>query len=583
MEVRVKKLFKYLRPYRMQTILAPLFKLLEAAMELLVPLLMAAIIDTGVGNADKSYVLRMSAVVAALGAAGLVFSITAQFFAAQAATGFSADIRAALFRHLQKLPHEQLDRQGAPTLITRMTADAQQVESGLNLTLRLALRSPFVVLGAVAMALVVDGKAGLIFVAALPVLTLVVIGVMLLTTPRYKRIQRGLDGLLGRTRDNLEGGRVLRAFAQEDAEISAFTRENEALSRLQRRTGRIAALSNSMTSALVNLAIAAVLWSGALRVDCGALTQGQVVALVNYMSQILVELVKLANLVVSISKAVACGSRIESLLELETGMPQAARPLAPAPAEDTVRFDHVTFAYPGAGAPSLTDVTFTAHRGETIGVIGGTGSGKSSLIGLIPRFYDVTSGRVLVDGVDVRDWDMEALRRRIGLTPQHTALLRGSLRENLSWRDENASEKELEQALEAAQALPFVREKPDGLDMQVEQNGRNFSGGQRQRLTIARALVGKPEILILDDSSSALDFATERDLRHALSKLTDTTVFIVSQRAASVRAANQILVLDDGIVCGLGTHEELMRCCPVYQEIYYSQFPDEKPKGGAQA
>ena len=583
MEARVKKLFKYLRPYRMQTILAPLFKLLEAAMELLVPLLMAAIIDTGVGNADKSYVLRMSAVVAALGAAGLVFSITAQFFAAQAATGFSADIRAALFRHLQKLPHEQLDRQGAPTLITRMTADAQQVESGLNLTLRLALRSPFVVLGAVAMALVVDGKAGLIFVAALPVLTLVVIGVMLLTTPRYKRIQRGLDGLLGRKRDNLEGGRVLRAFAQEDAEISTFTRENEALSRLQRRTGRIAALSNSMTSALVNLAIAAVLWSGALRVDCGALTQGQVVALVNYMSQILVELVKLANLVVSISKAVACGSRIESLLELETGMPHAARPLAPAPAEDTVRFDHVTFAYPGAGAPSLTDVTFTAHRGETIGVIGGTGSGKSSLIGLIPRFYDVTSGRVLVDGVDVRDWDMEALRRRIGLTPQHTALLRGSLRENLSWRNENASEEELAQALEAAQALPFVREKPDGLDMQVEQNGRNFSGGQRQRLTIARALVGKPEILILDDSSSALDFATERDLRHALSKLTDTTVFIVSQRAASVRAANQILVLDDGIVCGLGTHEELMRCCPVYQEIYYSQFPDEKPKGGAQA
>ena len=442
---------------------------------------------------------------------------------------------------------------------------------------------PFVVLGAVAMALFVDGKVGLIFVAALPVLTFVVIGVMLLTTPRYKRIQRGLDGLLGRTRDNLEGGRVLRAFAQEDAEISAFTQENEALSRLQRRTGRIAALSNSMTSALVNLAIAAVLWSGAVRVDCGVLTQGQVVALVNYMSQILVELVKLANLVVSISKAVACGSRIESLLELETGMPQAAKPLAPAPAEETVRFDHVTFAYPGAGAPSLTDVTFTARRGETIGVIGGTGSGKSSLIGLIPRFYDVTSGRVLVDGVDVRDWDMEALRRRIGLTPQHTALLRGSLRENLSWRNENASEDELNQALEAAQALPFVREKPDGLDMQVEQNGRNFSGGQRQRLTIARALVGKPEILILDDSSSALDFATERDLRHALSRLTDTTVFIVSQRAASVPAASQILVLDDGIVCGLGTHEELMRCCPVYQEIYYSQFPDEKPKGGAQA
>ena len=579
----MKKLFKYLRPYRMQAVLAPLFKLLEAAMELLVPLLMAAIIDTGVGNADKSYVLRMSAVVAALGAAGLVFSITAQFFAAQAATGFSADIRAALFRHLQKLPHEQLDRQGAPTLITRMTADAQQVESGLNLTLRLALRSPFVVLGAVVMALVVDGKAGLIFVAALPVLTFVVIGVRLLTTPRYTRIQRGLDGLLGRTRDNLEGGRVLRAFAQEDAEISAFTKENEALSRLQRRTGRIAALSNSMTSALVNLAIAAVLWSGALRVDCGALTQGQVVALVNYMSQILVELVKLANLVVSISKAVACGSRIESLLELETGMPQAAKPLAPAPAEDTVRFDHVTFAYPGAGAPSLTDVTFTARRGETIGIIGGTGSGKSSLIGLIPRFYDVTSGRVLVDGVDVRDWDIEALRRRIGLTPQHTALLRGTLRENLSWRDENATDEQLEQALEAAQALPFVREKPDRLDMQVEQNGRNFSGGQRQRLTIARALVGKPEILILDDSSSALDFATERDLRHALSKLRDTTVFIVSQRAASVRAANQILVLDDGIVCGLGTHEELMRSCPVYQEIYYSQFPDEKPKGGAQA
>lgn len=579
----MKKLLRYLRPYRLQTVLAPLFKLLEAAMELLVPLLMAAIIDTGVGNGDVSYVLRMSAVVAALGAAGLVFSITAQFFAAQAATGFSADIRAALFRRLQRLPHEQLDRQGAPTLIARMTADAQQVESGLNLTLRLALRSPFVVLGAVGMALWVDGKTGLVFVAALPLLTFVVVGVMLLVTPRYKRVQSGLDGLLGRTRDNLEGGRVLRAFAREDAEIDAFTQENEALSALQRRTGRIAALSNPMTGALVNLSIAAVLWFGAVRVDCGVLTQGQVVALVNYMSQILVELVKLANLVVSISKALACSSRIGALLELETGMPQAANPLVPAPADETVRFEHVTFTYPGAGAPSLSDVSFTARRGETIGVIGGTGSGKSSLIGLIPRFYDTTAGRVLVDGTDVRDWDTQALRKRIGLTPQHPALLRGTLRENLSWRDENASDGELNAALEAAQALSFVQQKPEGLDMPVEQNGRNFSGGQRQRLTIARALVGKPEILILDDSASALDFATERDLRHALSALTDTTVFIVSQRAASVRAANRIIVLDDGAVCGLGTHDELMRSCPVYQEIYYSQFPDEKPKGGAQA
>lgn len=583
MEVLVKKLLRYLRPYRLQTVLAPLFKLLEAAMELLVPLLMAAIIDTGVGNGDVSYVLRMSAVVAALGAAGLVFSITAQFFAAQAATGFSADIRAALFRRLQKLPHEQLDRQGAPTLIARMTADAQQVESGLNLTLRLALRSPFVVLGAVVMALLVDGKTGLVFVAALPLLTFVVVGVMLLVTPRYKRVQSGLDGLLGRTRDNLEGGRVLRAFAREDAEIDAFTQENEALSALQRRTGRIAALSNPMTGALVNLSIAAVLWFGAVRVDCGALTQGQVVALVNYMSQILVELVKLANLVVSISKALACSSRIGSLLELEIGMPQTANPLAPAPADETVRFEHVTFTYPGAGAPSLSDVSFVARRGETIGVIGGTGSGKSSLVGLIPRFYDATAGRVLVDGTDVRDWDTQALRKRIGLTPQHPALLRGTLRENLSWRNETASDGELNAALEAAQALSFVQQKPEGLDMPVEQNGRNFSGGQRQRLTIARALVGKPEILILDDSASALDFATERDLRHALSALTDTTVFIVSQRAASVRAANRIIVLDDGAVCGLGTHDELMRSCPVYQEIYYSQFPDEKPKGGAQS
>ncbi|HIT69138.1 MAG TPA: ABC transporter ATP-binding protein [Candidatus Aphodomonas merdavium] len=581
----MNKLLKYLRPYRVQTVLAPLFKLLEVAMELLVPLVMAAIIDRGVGGGDRAYVLKMSALVAGLGAAGLVFSITAQFFAAQAATGFSADLRAALFRRLQRLAYASLDRLGAPTMIARMTSDSAQVESGLNLTLRLALRSPFVVFGAVAMALVVDTRVGLIFLAVLPLLTAAVIGIMLLTTPRYRAAQRKLDALLGRTRDNLEGARVLRAFAAEEREINAFEEENGALTALQRGTGRIAALSNPLTGAMVNLAIAAVLYSGAVRVDIGVLTQGQVVALVNYMSQILVELVKLANLVVSISKALACAGRIAALLALPTGMPQleAAQETAEAAGGAAVCFDHVSLTYEGAAAPSLSDISFCAMHGETIGVIGGTGSGKSSLINLIPRFYDATQGRVLVNGKDVRAWDIEALRKRIGVVPQQAGLFRGTLRENLCWRKEDASDEEVYKALEAAQALSFVREKPEGLSMPVSQRGRNFSGGQRQRLTIARALLGEPEILILDDSASALDFATERDLRHALSKLKDMTVFIVSQRAASVRAANRIIVLDDGAVCGIGTHAELMRSCGVYREIYYSQFPDEAGKEAAQA
>ena len=572
----MNKLLKYLRPYRVQTVLAPLFKLLEVAMELLVPLVMAAMIDRGVGGGDRAYVLKMSALVAGLGAAGLVFSITAQFFAAQAATGFSADLRAALFRRLQRLAYASLDRLGAPTMIARMTSDSAQVESGLNLTLRLALRSPFVVFGAVAMALVVDTRVGLIFLAVLPLLTAAVIGIMLLTTPRYRAAQRKLDALLGRTRDNLEGARVLRAFAAEEREINAFEEENGALTALQRGTGRIAALSNPLTGAMVNLAIAAVLYSGAVRVDIGVLTQGQVVALVNYMSQILVELVKLANLVVSISKALACAGRIAALLALPTGMPQleAAQETAEAAGGAAVCFDHVSLTYEGAAAPSLS---------ETIGVIGGTGSGKSSLINLIPRFYDATQGRVLVNGKDVRAWDIEALRKRIGVVPQQAGLFRGTLRENLCWRKEDASDEEVYKALEAAQALSFVQEKPEGLSMPVSQRGRNFSGGQRQRLTIARALLGEPEILILDDSASALDFATERDLRHALSKLKDMTVFIVSQRAASVRAANRIIVLDDSAVCGIGTHAELMRSCGVYREIYYSQFPDEAGKEAAQA
>lgn len=575
----LRALLKYLRNYKKETVLAPLFKLLEASFELFVPLVMAAIIDHGIGQADGVYVLKMGGVLIALGLIGLVCSITAQYFAAKAATGFSTELRHELFEHIQKLSYTKMDTIGTSTLITRMTSDINQVQSGVNLVLRLFLRSPFIVFGAMVMAFTVDVKAALVFVAAIPLLSLVVFGIMLITMPLYRKVQSNLDAVLGITRENLTGVRVIRAFNKEADEKQRFEQQNQMLTDAQKFVGKISGLMNPVTYIIVNGALIVLIYTGALRVDAGIITQGQVVALVNYMSQILVELVKLANLIITVTKAFACGNRIQSVFEEETGMTEGSEGWTDPGEEDTpvVEFDHVNLRYAGAGEDSLTDISFRAMPGQTIGVIGGTGSGKSSVVNLIPRFYDATEGSVRIQGKDARDYRLEELRSHIGMVPQKAVLFQGTIAQNLRWGKENATEAELEKAIEISQAKEFVDGKEDRLNYQIEQNGKNLSGGQRQRLTIARALVRDPEILILDDSASALDFATDAKLRKAIRQMdSHPVVFIVSQRAASIQYADQILVLDDGELAGIGTHAELMESCEIYREIYESQFEKEK-------
>ena len=574
----MKKLLKYMKTYTLESVLGPLFKLLEASFELFVPLVMAAIIDTGIAQGDTGYILRMCGVLVALAVIGLVCSITAQYFAARASVGFATKIRSACFAHIQSLSFAQQDKLGVSTLITRMTSDINQVQSGVNLALRLLLRSPFVVFGAMVMAFTIDVKAALVFVVTIPLLSVVVFGLMLWSIPMYKKVQKRLDGVLSLTRESLTGVRVVRAFCQEKDIEQDFVEKNDALTALQKLVGKVTGLMNPVTYAIINLGIVVLIWVGALRVDAGILTQGQVVALYNYMSQILVELVKLASLIISITKAMACASRVSAVMDVQPDM-HGGDKTPDADGREAVRFDNVTLNYSGSGAPELHGVSFTALRGQTIGVIGGTGAGKSTLVGLIPRFYDATEGRVTVDGTDVRDFPLQELRRRVGVVPQKAVLFKGTIRENMKWGDPDATDEQIWAALEAAQARDVVESKEDGLDALIAQGGRNLSGGQRQRLTIARALVKHPEILILDDSASALDYATDLKLRQALRQLPGSpTVFIVSQRTSSIAHADQIIVLDEGSVVGIGTHEQLLDSCPVYQEIYYSQYEKKEAK-----
>ena len=573
----MKYLLAQLKAYKKESILGPLFKLLEATLELMVPLIVAAIIDGGVKTGDKSYILRMSLVMVGLGLAGLASSVTAQYFAAKAAVGSTTRLRRTLFAHLQTLSYTELDTLGTSTMLTRLTSDMNQVQAGVNLTLRLALRSPFVVFGAMAMAFTVDVKAARVFVVVIPILFAVVFAVMLVCIPLYRTVQGRLDRVLGQTRENLTGVRVLRAFGREHEETAEFAARNDTLTRAQTYVGRISALLNPLTYVIINLAIVALIRVGALRVDSGALTQGDVIALYNYMSQILVELIKLANLILNITRSVACCNRIGTVLELPCSQKNPQTEPATDAAAPAIDFENVSLRYAGAGGDSLDGITFRVSRGQTIGVIGGTGSGKTSLVNLIPRFYDATDGVVRVDGADVKDYPMQSLRRRIGVVPQKAVLFKGTIRENLLWGDPNASEETLHAALRAAQAEEIVAGKENGLDYEIEQGGRNLSGGQRQRLTIARALVRRPEILILDDSASALDFATDAALRKALRALPEKpTVVIVSQRTSSIRHADEILVLDNGRLVGHGTHDELLRSCEVYREIHESQFKKEE-------
>ena len=576
----MKKLLVYLKGYEKETVLAPLFKMLEALFELFVPLVMAAVIDVGIGGHDRGYVIRMCLVLIALGVIGLACSITAQYFAAKAATGFSTVLRRELFAHIQSLSYTEMDNLGTSTLITRMTSDINQVQSGVNLVLRLFLRSPFIVFGAMVMAFTVDVKAAMIFVVAIPMLSVVVFGIMIWTMPLYRRVQGALDKVLGLTRENLTGVRVIRAFCLEEREQAHFREKNERLTDMQKFVGKISGLMNPLTYIIVNGAVVVLLYTGAIRVDQGIITTGAVVALVNYMNQILVELVKLANLIINITKSVACGNRIQSVLEIPSSMKNGSDTnLARA---DEVVFDHVGLTYAQAGTESLTDIDFSAKAGQTIGIIGGTGSGKSSLVNLIPRFYDATAGAVKINGKNVKDFDLETLRKMVGIVPQKAVLFKGTIEDNLRWGKKDATEEELWEALETAQAAEFVRERADGLQAKIDQGGKNLSGGQRQRLTIARALVGHPGILILDDSASALDFATDAALRKALREMKgNPIVFIVSQRTSSIRHADQIIVLDDGMVAGIGTHQELLENCPVYQEIHYSQFDRKEERADA--
>lgn len=572
----MKKLLVYMKDYKKETVLAPLFKMLEASFELLVPLVVKLIVDVGIAGRNQNYVLRMSFVMISLGIVGLVCSITAQYYSARAAVGFAEKLRHRLFAHMQSLSYSQMDKIGTSTMITRITSDINQVQNGVNMVLRLFLRSPFIVIGAMVMAFTIDIKAALIFAVVIPLLSVVVFGIMAVSIPLYKKVQGGLDRILGITRGNLTGVRVIRAFHKEEEERAEFAAGNESLTRMQMFVGRISAVMNPVTYIIVNGGLVALLWTGALQVEGGILTQGAVMALVNYMSQILVELIKLANLIITVNKAIACGNRVESVLEIEPDMKEGT--FAGEGSGFRVEFDHVSLAYPGAGADSLTDIDFRSGAGETIGIIGGTGSGKSSLVNLLPRFYEATAGCVKVDGIPVEEYTLDALRQKIGVVPQKAVLFKGTIRENLRMGKQDASEEELAKALEISQAAEFVAAKPEGMDTMVSQGGKNLSGGQKQRLTIARALVKQPEILIMDDSASALDYATDARLRKALREMKPSpTVFIVSQRASSIMYADRIIVLDDGMAAGMGTHEELLASCSVYQEIYYSQYPDKRP------
>lgn len=592
MENTMKKLLVYLKDYKKESVLGPLFKLLEATFELIVPLVMAAIIDTGVATGDKSYIMKMCMVLVLLAVIGLTCSVTAQYFAAKAAVGFATKLRHALFAHIERLSFTEMDTVGTATLITRMTSDVNQVQNGVNLVLRLFLRSPFIVFGAMVMAFTIDVKAALVFVVTIPLLSIIVFGIMLISIPLYKKVQSALDKVLGITRENLTGSRVIRAFNKEDDEKVHFNENNDLLTRAQIYVGKISALMNPLTYVIINGAIVVLVWTGAVRVDNGYITQGEVVALINYMSQILVELVKLANLIININKSIACGNRIQSIFEMQPSITDGSGQKVDKVQTDTadrseeaeyaVEFSHVGLTYAGAGDESLTDIDFKVKKGETIGIIGGTGSGKSSVVNLIPRFYDVTSGFIKVDGKDVKDYPLEELRGKIGTVLQKAVLFHGTIRENLKWGNPDAIEEDLNRAITVAQAKEFVDNKEGRLDFEIEQGGKNLSGGQRQRLTIARAVVKKPEILILDDSASALDFATDAALRKAIREMEgETTVFIVSQRAASIQHADRIVVLDDGKIVGLGTSEELLESCEVYQEIYNSQF--KKQEGGKTA
>lgn len=574
----------YLKDYKKESILAPLFKLLEAFFELMVPLVMANIIDYGISNRNMGYIGKMGLLLLLLGVVGLASSITAQFFAAKAAVGFSTKLRQALFDHIEDLSFTDIDKAGTSTMITRMTSDVNQVQSGINMTLRLFLRSPIIVFGAMIMAFTIDVKCALIFVVAIPLLSIVVFGIILSTIPMYKKVQSRLDQVLGITRENLTGVRVIRAFHQEAKEEERFRENNEALSAMQIFVGKISACMNPVTYVIVNGAIIALIYTGAVQVNIGNLSQGEVVAIINYMNQILVELVKLANLIVTMTKALACADRVDSVFEIGADAAYAEKSVQNQKLADKVdkkapflNFKHVSLTYQGAGAPTLQDMNFTVNRGDTVGIIGGTGSGKTSLVNLIPGFYPATEGEILLEGRDIRTMSDEELRGRIGVVPQKAVLFKGTVRSNLQWGKPDATEEEMWKALELAQASEVVEGKDGKLDATVAQNGKNFSGGQRQRLTIARALVRNPEILILDDSASALDYATDAKLRAAIRTLEDkTTTFIVSQRASTIRHADKIIVLDDGEIAGMGTHDELLKDCTVYQEIYYSQYPEQR-------
>ena len=578
---KMKKLLIYLKDYKKESILAPLFKMLEATFELLIPLVVASIIDVGIGNGDRPYIIKMCLIMVILGIVGLACSITAQFYAAKAAVGFATKLRHALFAHIQSLSFTEIDTIGTSTMITRMTSDINQVQSGVNLVLRLFLRSPFIVFGAMIMAFTVDVKAALVFAGAIPLLSIVVFGIMLISIPLYKKVQEALDKVLLLTRENLTGVRVIRAFGMEETERERFATSNLLLLKVQKYVGKISALMNPITYVIINGAVIALIWIGGVRVYDGVITQGEVVALVSYMSQILVELIKLANLIITVTKAIACGNRIQAVFEIETSLKEQEGSEAVKTESPRVSFQKVGLTYSGNSEESLSDIDFEVQRGETVGVIGGTGSGKTSLVHLIPRFYDATRGKVLVDGRDVKDYPFKELRDKIAIVLQKSVLFSGTIRENLLWGREDATEEELQEALTISQAKEFVEKKEKGLETMISQGGKNLSGGQRQRLAIARALVKKPEILIMDDSASALDFATDAALRKAIREMKNPpTVFIVSQRAASVLQADKILVLEDGRIAGMGTHEELLSDCEVYREIYYSQAEKNDGKEG---
>ena len=595
----MKRLFSYMKDYKLESILGPLFKMLEASFELFVPLVVARMVDVGIRGRDSGYILKMGGVLVLLALIGLACSLTAQYFAAKAATGAATSLRNDLFSHIGRLSYTEIDTVGTSTLITRMTSDINQVQSGINMTLRLLLRSPFVVFGAMVMAFTVDVRTAFVFVVTIPVLCVVVFGIMAVSMPLYKSVQRQLDKVLLTTRENLMGVRVIRAFNRQKSETEKFDRENGNLVRMQVFVGKISALLNPVTYVIINIAVVAVIWVGAEQADSGIITQGKVIALVNYMSQILVELIKMANLIIIISKAVACMNRVDSIFKVESSIedkgrhgsrkpgsqnsgsqnpgPQNSGPQNPALRIPKVEFKDMEFVYAGAKEPALKDISFCAMAGQTIGVIGGTGSGKSTLVNLIPRFYDAASGQVLVDGTDVKEYSLDELRDKTGVVPQKSVLFKGTLRDNMRWGKQDASDEEIYRALDTAQAREFVDSKGEGLDLYIDQGGHNLSGGQRQRLTIARALVRRPEILIMDDSASALDFATDARLRKAIRENTgDMTVFIVSQRATTIKGADTILVLDEGRLAGMGTHKELLKDCQVYREICLSQLSKEE-------